>query len=61
MRRKNKERDNEENILFTDAYYYNPSPNGICVKIVADELVNRGHDVTVLTCKTKVKQRALRL
>lgn len=48
-----------KNILFlTDAYYYNPSPNGICVKIVADELVNRGHDVTVLTCKTKVKQKS---
>ena len=42
-------------ILFiTESYGRNPSPNGNCVKIIADELVRKEDYVSILTLKNQI-------
>lgn len=44
-------------ILFiTESYLLNPSPNGICVQNVAEELIKRNEHVTVITLMNDVNQ-----
>ncbi len=46
-----------KNILFfVESYHYKPNANGICAKILADELIRRSSHVTVLATKTFHRQ-----
>lgn len=44
-------------LFITESYDQNPSPNGNCVKIVADELVSRGNHAYVLTLKNQIARQ----
>ncbi|MBQ8688911.1 MAG: glycosyltransferase [Clostridia bacterium] len=44
---------NERILFITESYYDSPSPNGSCVKKVADTLIGGGADVHVLTLKNE--------
>lgn len=41
-------------VFFVESYYHKPFINGICVKKIADSLVNAGHSVTVFTSSENV-------
>jgi glycosyltransferase involved in cell wall biosynthesis len=46
-----------KNVLFiVESYFRNPQPNGICAKVVVDELTRQGHKVKVYTSKRGYKQ-----
>ena len=38
----------ESILLLTDFYLPNPSANGICIKILTEEYVNKGYNVSVV-------------
>lgn len=41
-------------VFFVESYYHKPLMNGVCVKKVADKLVECGHDVTVFSSSENV-------
>lgn len=43
-------------VFFVDSYHNKAGTNGVCVKKVADELVNQGHDVYVFSSFTDFNQ-----
>lgn len=46
-----------KNILFIcESYYRKPSPNGICIRSVAEELIIQGHRVDVVTLFSETNQ-----
>lgn len=48
----------EKRILFiTESYYDSPSPNGNCVRILAEELIRSGNAVSVLTLKNQTAKK----
>lgn len=44
-------------LFITESYGQNPSPNGNCVKIIADELVKRKNHISVLTLKNQTAKQ----
>lgn len=42
--------------ILVESYYRTPEPNGICTKVIADELVKQGHYVSVFTSKKGYNQ-----
>lgn len=44
-------------LFITESYDKNPSPNGNCIKIIADELIERGNSISVLTLKNQVAKQ----
>ncbi len=43
-------------LVIVESFVHRPSPNGICMKRIIDELKKRGNQVTVLTTKTENSQ-----
>ncbi len=41
-------------VFFVESYFHKPLMNGICVKKVADKLIEDGHNVTVFTSSENV-------
>ena len=41
-------------VFFVESYHHKPLMNGVCVKKIADKLVELGHDVTVFTSSENV-------
>ena len=41
-------------LFITESFYYNPSPNGNCVMKIAQCLIDRGHEVSVLALENQL-------